>query len=172
MARQFGKLPPKYSFILNPHAGTRVSSCPLCEKPTHMRKFALMIHVDDFGLMILGKTSRYCSPCELIITHQNELEEEFKHSFKQKNLAMIGKPYLVIGTVDMETWKEQMAQPGGNSTLEDVRHHMADFKKVLDLKFTPQRWGPMTPSQIRERDRKDAAQKERAKQRREQKKLG
>jgi hypothetical protein len=134
-----------------------------------MRKFALMIHVDDFGLMILGKTSRYCSPCELIITHQNELEGEFEHSFKQKNPAMIGKPYLVLGTVDMETWKEQMARPG---TLEDVRDHMADFKKVLDLKFSPRQWVQMTPAQIRERDRKDAAQKERAKQRREQKKRG
>jgi hypothetical protein len=169
MAKQFGKLPPKYSFILNPHAGTRVSSCPLCEKPTHMRKFALMIHVDDFGLMILGKTSRYCSPCKLIITHQNELEGEFEHSFKQKNPAMIGKPYLIIGTVDMETWKEQMARPGTNGTLEDVREHMADFKKVLDLKFNPQRWVQMTPAQIREHDRKEAAKKERAKQRREQK---
>jgi hypothetical protein len=172
MARQFGNLPPKYSFILNPHAGTRVSSCPICEKPTHTRKFAMMIHIDDFGLMTLGKTSRYCSPCQLIITHQNELEEEFEQLFRQKNPTIIGKPYLVLGTVDTKIWKEQLARPGGTGTLEDVLDHMADFKEVLDFQFTPQRWVQMTPAQIREYDREEAAKKERAKQKREQKKLG
>jgi hypothetical protein len=92
--------------------------------------------------------------------------------FRQKNPTIIGKTYLVLGTVDTKIWKEQLARPGGTGTLEDVLDHMADFKEVLDFQFSPQRWVQMTPAQIREYDREEAAKKERAKQKREQKKLG
>src|ERR1051325_8100835 len=51
MARntRVGTLPPRYGFILNPHAGTRLSKCPRCGKLTHPRKFAFLIHVDEEG---------------------------------------------------------------------------------------------------------------------------
>jgi hypothetical protein len=77
---KIGKLPPRYSFILNPYADERLSKCPTCSKPTHLRKFALLIHIDEWGPMILGKTCRYCTPCELIIAHQDELEAQLAYS--------------------------------------------------------------------------------------------
>ena len=43
----------------------------------HARKFALIIHVEDAGLVALGYTGRFCTPCEFIIAHQEELETEF-----------------------------------------------------------------------------------------------
>jgi hypothetical protein len=46
---RIGKLPPRYSFMLNPHAEVRLSVCPKCRKPTHPRKFALFIHIDKVG---------------------------------------------------------------------------------------------------------------------------
>src|SRR5208337_703791 len=53
---KIGKLPPKFTFILNPHEHIRVSKCPICRRLTHMRKFALIIYIDKWGLLALGKT--------------------------------------------------------------------------------------------------------------------
>jgi hypothetical protein len=52
--RRLGKLPPQYTFVLNPHAETRVSSCPMCEQKMHQRKVPLFIHVDPFNPVVLG----------------------------------------------------------------------------------------------------------------------
>ncbi len=46
---KIGKLPPRYSFILNAHEGTRLSKCPRCEKLTYPRKFAFLLQVDGWG---------------------------------------------------------------------------------------------------------------------------
>ena len=40
--KRIGKLPPRYSFILNPYADVRLSKCPRCQKLTYLRKFALL----------------------------------------------------------------------------------------------------------------------------------
>src|SRR4051794_17148071 len=68
-----GNLPPRYSFILNPHSDIRLTRCPKCERLTHPRKFALFVHVEEWGGVVLGYTCRYCTRCELIIVHQDEL---------------------------------------------------------------------------------------------------
>ena len=78
-----GQLPERYSFLLNPYTDTRLSKCPRCEKPTHPRKFALFIHIEQWGPLTLGKTCRYCSTCELIIVHQDELEAQLAQTFSQ-----------------------------------------------------------------------------------------
>jgi hypothetical protein len=135
----FGELKPKYSFILNPYSEHRVSSCPLCQKLTHMRKFALLIYVEDWGIMTLGKTCRYCTPCELIIAHQDELEQELTLSFSRIKPEVIGQPYLVIGTTDKKVWKRGLKE---RPTLEETRKNTADFKKVLDLVVEPGGWFP------------------------------
>jgi hypothetical protein len=90
--KSIGKLPSRYSFILNPYKNVRLSKCPRCQKPTHMRKFALLIHVDEWGLLALGKTCRYCTRCELIIAHKDELEDELVGVFERHAPEVIGKP--------------------------------------------------------------------------------
>src|SRR4051794_5883617 len=99
---KIGKLPCRYSFLLNPYTDVRLSKCPKCEKPTHPRKFALFVHVDGGGPRARGKTCRYCSRCELIIAHQDELEAELTQSFTRIAPDVIGKSYLVLGTLDMK----------------------------------------------------------------------
>jgi hypothetical protein len=59
--KRIGGQPPRYSFILNTYSDVRVSKCPLSSRPTSARKFALFIHVDGFGPLVLGKTCRYCA---------------------------------------------------------------------------------------------------------------
>jgi len=128
---KIGKLPPRYSFVLNPYVDVRLSKCPKCEKPTHPRKFALLIHVDDWGPFALGKTCRYCSHCELIIAHQDELEAQLAHSFAKLAPEKIGNEYLVIGTLDNKVWRKGLEE--GGQPLGDALDHVADFKKVLQL---------------------------------------
>jgi hypothetical protein len=51
--------------------------------PTHLRKFALFIHIDGWGSVALGKTCHYCSRCEMIMVHRDELEKQLAHSLTQ-----------------------------------------------------------------------------------------
>ena len=133
-----GKLPPRYSFILNQHQGTRLSKCPLCEKLTFPRKFVLFIHIDEWGPMAFGKTCKYCSRCELIMVHQDELEAELAYSFSTLAPQFIGNKYLVIGTVEKPIWKKGLE--GKLNGLDEMLEHISDFKKVYDLDFRPAGW--------------------------------
>ena len=89
--KRIGKLPPRYSFMLNPYTDVRLSKCPRCQKLTYLRKFALFIHIDAWGPMALGKTCRYCARCELIMAHQDELEAQLAHSFSQIAPAVLNQ---------------------------------------------------------------------------------
>lgn len=98
--KRLGKMPPRYSFILNQYPTERLSKCPKCNKATYPRKFALFIHIDKWGPLVLGKTCKYCSKCELIIAHQDELESQLAYNFSRLAPEVIGNDYLVMGTMD------------------------------------------------------------------------
>jgi hypothetical protein len=135
-----GKLPPRYSFLLNAYPHERLSKCPVCEQLTHLRKFALFIHVEDWGPLILGKSCRYCTPCELIMAHCNELEAQLSLSSAQFKPHKAGSGYLVIGTVDRKEWQKGL--DGNGTSFGDVLSHMADFKKLFDLHVELSGWHP------------------------------
>lgn len=140
---QIGKLPPRYSFLLNRHPDVRLSKCPECHRPTHLRKFALLVQIDGWGLMVLGKTCRYCTRCEVIIAHQDELEAELANQFWSVAPEVIGNNYIALGTVDKRFW--QRGLQGSGSLLEEALHHTADFKQQLELKVEPGGWYPAPP---------------------------
>jgi hypothetical protein len=139
---KLGKLPPRYSFILNPHKDIRVSKCPQCRKLTHMRKFVLLVYVEGWGLFAQGKTCRYCTPCELIVAHKEELEAELVRFFEKHSPEVIGNPYRVLGTVEKQHWKQWLG--GQGEPITEALDHVADFKEVLEL--MPGGWQPMTKS--------------------------
>jgi len=128
---RFGKLPPRYSFLLNPHSGERLSKCPICRKPTYLRKFALTIHIEGWGIMVLGKTCRYCSRCEMIIAHQDELEAELAYAFGRIAPQAVGNDYTVLGTMEKKVWQQQIG--GKGLPPEETLRHVAEFSKVLVL---------------------------------------
>jgi hypothetical protein len=136
---QIGGRPPRYLMLLNPHMETRLTRCPRCERLTHPRKFALFIHIDGYGPLVLGKTCRYCTPCELIIVHQDELEAELAHSLARLSPGVVGNPYMVLGTMDKKVWEQGLtaAQP-----LGEAMEHVSQFKKHLDLYYDPGGWRP------------------------------
>ena len=127
------KFPQRFTFILNPYKDTRLSACPICLRPTHMRKFALLIHIEKFGFLAPGKTCRYCSHCELIMAHQDELEDELVHSFETRSPDIIGNPYLVFGTVEIKWWKQSLGHSG--ESLSQLLEHVTQFKSVRNLKI-------------------------------------
>lgn len=140
MCARVGKLTPRYSFLLNPYSDVRLSKCPMCKRLTHLRKFALFIHVEDWGPLILGKTCRYCTPCELIMVHCHELEAELALSPSQFAPDVTGRGYLVIGTVDRKEWQKGLQ--GDGTTIDEILSHMSDFKKHFDLHVEPSGWRP------------------------------
>ena len=123
---QIGRLPAKYSFILNPYLDVRFSRCPRCRKLTYLRKFALLIHLERIGLRFFGKTCRYCPNCKLIIAHQNELERELARIVSTSSRKLTDDDYLVIGTVTLSIWRNSLLRP---MALENILHHAADFKQ-------------------------------------------
>jgi hypothetical protein len=135
--KRIGGQPPRYAFILNPYSDVRVSKCPKCNRPTYSRKFALFIHTDGFGPLVLGKTCRYCSRCELIVAHQDELETQLANG--PAHLTPGDGGYLVIGTMDKTAWQKGL--DGGEGRVAATVQQVADFKKVLTL-HVEGGWGP------------------------------
>lgn len=135
----FGRLPAKYSFALNPYADERFSRCPGCKGLMNPRKFALLIAVEGSDLTILGKTCRYCPRCEMIIAHQDELESILAQSFSTRAPEVIGNQYLVLGTVELRAWRRGLKR---SLPLEQLQSQTAGFKKYLSLKVEKGGWRP------------------------------
>jgi hypothetical protein len=131
-----GALPPRYAFILNPHADTRFTKCPRCETRTNLRKLSLVIHLKGFGLVLLGKTCRLCLRCDTLIAHKAELDKLLS------TVVNISKPdYIVLGTADRRMYRRGLA---GSASLDDVREHTSDFKSYWNVEVTPAGWYPKT----------------------------
>jgi hypothetical protein len=133
-----GKLPPKYKFLLSPHKYLKYSKCPHCNKITFARKFPLFIHVEDAGMpVILGKTCKYCSRCELIICHQEELDELLAKLFEKMKPEVIGNDYYVLGTLELNAWKKSLETP---INMGQTVEHMSDIKEYTFLDYDPGGW--------------------------------
>ena len=138
--KKIGKLKARYSFALNKYNDIRFSKCPRCNHNTYNRKFIFFIHLDDWGPLLLGKTCKYCSKCELIVAHKNELEEQlilFCTRYCEEN---IGKEYLVMGTIDKKKGKEGFS--GKKLDFDDVLNHMSDFIDYIKIKYDYGGWIP------------------------------
>ncbi len=104
-----------------------------------LRKFALLIGIENYGMTVLGKTCRFCPRCEFIIAHQDELEALLAASFATHQPDMVGNDYYVIGTVERKVWRRGMRDA---TTHAEVLRHAADFAKEFDLHYEPGGWYP------------------------------
>jgi hypothetical protein len=145
--RHLGKLPPQYTFILNPYAEYRFTRCPSCERKMSQRKLPLFIHVNPMNPVALNYTCRYCPNCDLLIAHQDEIEELLAGLFAELDPSVIGNDYLVMGTMEREAWQEGVKQPKG---IPEMREHIHDFKEVRTIRVQPGGWYPadMDPSKL------------------------
>ncbi|MFQ5854669.1 MAG: hypothetical protein ACE5LU_03355 [Anaerolineae bacterium] len=145
--RHLGKLPPRYTFILNPYTDYRFTRCPNCDAKMKQRKLPLFIHVDPANPIVLNKTCRYCPDCDLLLVHQDELEELLAGLFAEIDPSIIGNDYLVIGTVERPAWREGVKQP---KSIPEMLEHLHDFKEVSSVRVQPGGWYPadMDPSEL------------------------
>jgi hypothetical protein len=159
-APHIGKLPPRYSFILNPYTDARFTRCPGCDQPTKVRKLPLFIHVDPLNPIVLGKTCRYCPDCDLLIAHQDELEAQLTALFEKRDPSLVGNDYLVLGTVARQAWRQGMKQPKG---IGEMREHLHEFKEVRTVEYRPAGWyrADELPTPESESDRPTSPQKRR-----------
>jgi len=138
---RLGKQPPRHTFFLNPYIDARFTKCPKCEGKMGQKKLPLVIHVDGWGLVSLNKTCRFCSRCNLLIAHKDEIEPLLAQLFEQQNRKVIGNEYLVVGTLDRADWKRGVS---GKITTEEMLKALHDFNDVVQFKFVGG-WRPKNP---------------------------
>jgi hypothetical protein len=139
--KRLGKQPPLYRFCLNPYSDVRYTSCPLCGAKMRQRKLPLLIHVAPMQPVAINKICKYCPACDLLIAHQDEVEDLLVGVFEPRRPDMIGNDYLVIGTLDRPAWKQGMTAP---LPLEAMLAHLHDFKRVVTIQPSGG-WEPTRP---------------------------
>lgn len=138
-AQRFGRLPPRYRFILNPYRDYRFTRCPDCSQPTRWRKFVLVVHVDPMILVAQNIHCRYCPACDLLIVHQDALETQLAAQVSQYQPSAVGNDYLVLGTMDHDAWAAGRRTP---PSLDQALDHIAGFREVLEVSVRPGGWYP------------------------------
>ena len=136
--RRLGKQPPQYRFFLNSYRDARFTRCPQCEQPMHQKKVPLVIHIDPMNLFSLNKTCRYCPHCDLLITHQDIIENFLKTVFSELTPEINNKRYLVVGTLEKAVWKRGVKDP---LMTDEVLEALHDFREVVTFKPVGG-WGP------------------------------
>jgi tetratricopeptide (TPR) repeat protein len=127
----FGNQSPRYRFFLNPYPNTRFTTCPRCGYKTRTRKFSLFIHIDPDQPLLLDKICRFCYHCNLIIAHQDQLEDQMATTFSAITPEIIGNTYEVLGTIDRSEWKGGMQD---QLSVEELLEHLHDFNEVVTYK--------------------------------------
>lgn len=136
---KINKLPPLYRFILNPYEDVRFSTCPECSQRTLLRKVPLVVHVDPLHPVVLNKKCRYCPDCNILIAHQDELEQLLVYTFQEHAPEVIGNEYLILGTVDKATWRKQQKEP---IPVDQLLGYIHSFKEYLNIQHSPGGWHP------------------------------
>jgi hypothetical protein len=129
--RRLGKQPPRYRFLLNPFRDRRFAICLNCERRTLLRKLPLVIHVDPQNPVAIHKSCRYCPPCDLLIAHQDEVEQELAALFARRAPELVGNSYLPLGTLDRDVWRRGVAEP---LAVQEMLEQLHDFVEVLELR--------------------------------------
>ena len=116
---QFGELPPKYSFVLNPYPDMRVGRCPYCEHKTGQRKIPLLIHVKPMHLIALNYTCRYCRTCDLLIADKHTIEHwtkspQSKMTFARRHMGSSRNPCSGEGCVYERVMRHCLDRAKGN----------------------------------------------------------
>jgi hypothetical protein len=75
-----------------------------------------------------------------VIVHRDELEMELARGPARFSANGSGQDYMIIGTVERKVW--QAGLKGTGTQLDEIRDHMADFKKHFDLHYEPGGWRP------------------------------
>ncbi len=124
-----------YRLFLNPYPDLAFTRCPQCQRPTKLRKYHLVVHVEPAQLLVLYKRCRFCEGCDLLIVKQDELESLMVHAVEQHDPDLVGNDYLLVGTLD---------NVDGRRVLRGAAHprEVVDLTNVFraQVEFEPPRW--------------------------------
>jgi hypothetical protein len=94
-----------------------------------VRKVPLVVHVEEFGLALVGKTCQLCLRCGTPVAHKADLDSVLR------TIVDIPSPkYVVLGTIDTRVYRRGLL---GGASLDDVKEHMADFKSHWKVDVIP-----------------------------------
>lgn len=134
--RQVGKLSPQHRFFLNPYPDLRYSTCPQCNGLTKLRKNPFLVFIFPQFPTVLNMTGRYCPVCDLLILHQDKLEQLLVAACElHGHPEVIGNEYVVAGIVERSYFRETSSGKIPQGSLFDYLH---DFKQHVT--FEPSRW--------------------------------
>lgn len=137
----------RYNFFLNPYTDARFTRCPQCNAPTKVRKRVFVIHIEPRQLLNLNMSGRYCPDCDLMILHQDVVEDLIARTFTTLNPDIIGNDYLIMGTLDRKIWLAVQEDPHSYDLVFDNLHV---FKNVV--KFEPEHYG-WVPDPAKQKDK-------------------
>ena len=131
----FGRLPPRYTFALNPRLFARVNQCPDCHVPTEELILPLLVRVEPDVWIVIRMTCRHCPQCDLLVADRRRLEGAMAAMLMQQDPSVVGHDYQVIGTVQTRTWEAGMRRGAGQQQLDTqaMLRHVHDFVAVRTL---------------------------------------
>lgn len=83
---------------------------------------------------IVEKMCRFCYVCNLLIVHQDQLEEQLVTQFLTINPEAIGNDYQVVGTLERAEWNQEKQD---SWSFEQVRAYLHDFFEVVAFQRVP-----------------------------------
>ena len=162
MAERFKK-PARYNLGLNPYVDARYTYCPKCAGRMGQRKLILLIHVEPRFPFGLYRTCRYCSRCDLLIVHQDEIQQRLQQCLGPRGTPVGKDDFLILGTLDGAYSRRGMKAPPAAEVLDYVYLDLSalgvsphdplpaeflddvyPFKTVLEIKDTGD-WMPREP---------------------------
>ena len=69
-------------------------------------------------------------------------------TYEKRQPEIIGNEYLVLGTLELSSWRKREKEP---LAIDNVLDHMHDFKERLEVKYTPAHCGPVDKRQAVQR---------------------
>ena len=130
---------PVYRIFLNPYPDLTFTRCPQCARATKLRKYHLVVHVEPAQLLVLYKRCRFCEGCDLLIVKQEELESLMVYAVEQRDPALVGNDYLLVGTLDKADGRRVQRNESNAGEVVDVTNVFR-----AQVKFEPRRreWVP------------------------------
>ena len=103
-----------------------------------VRKHPFFIHVYPGQPIVLNMNGRYCPHCDLLILHQDKVEELLAAALALQDPELIGNAYLIVGTVERQGWRQAQKEP---YYLQAAFENLHDFEEVVTFKPAHYGWG-------------------------------
>ena len=128
---------PRHHVFINPRSDAAFTRCPKCDYPTRLRKFPLVVHLAPVNRpAVINKTCRYCIACDLIIIRRLDFDPLVGSLIGRAIDLLEEEPYLPLGTMDREGWKQVSI---GLLTTGDLPDIIIPFKNRWNFEPVP-RW--------------------------------